>query len=981
MPGHAPAAQLSEGSSLPEATAALASHTDGLIILHACVPGRLRIRLPRLKGEPEAAAGFRDSLAAASGILAVEVSIVTASVLILFDRQRPHDEIVALVRRASGAKPAPADPDAWYRLEAADVLDQLGSSRKTGLNGPEAARRLREQGANALPAMRGRSELALVADQILTLPVALLAGSAVVSIVTGGLADALVIGGVILLNAAIGYATESHAERVIRALGEDPPPPARVLRDGRAVAVPAEEVVRGDILLLEPGTIVAADARLLDASRLSVDESQLTGESVPVTKGRAAIEVAHVALGDRRNMVFRGTAVASGSGRAVVVETGAATEGGKVQVLLGSVAQPVTPLQRQLDGMGRRLVLLCGGVCVAIFGLGLLRGLGLVPMLKTAVSLAVAALPEGLPAIATSTLALGVGRMRRHKVLVRHLAAIETLGSVQTLCFDKTGTLTLNRMAARAAWLGADRLSLTDDPPERLARLLELMVLCNEVEVTRDGNGTRLNGSATEMALVTFAAERGVDAEAVRARQPTAQVELRREDRPLMVTWHGEGSGPWLAAVKGSPAAVLGLCAEIMEEDGPAPLDERHRQRVLAANEAAQQEGLRVLGVAEGRFDSISEIEGGLRWVGLVGLADPVRPGMAELMRTFHAAGIKTVMITGDQSGTAYAIARSLDLAGEAEIEILESSRLDQLERDVLDAMAPRTDVFARVSPTNKLQIVQAIQHAGRVVAMTGDGVNDGPALKAANVGVAMGQGGTEVARSVADIVLAEDDLATMAAAVAQGRTIYGNIRKSIHYLLATNLSEIMVTGGGVALGTGELVTPIQLLWLNLVSDVFPALALALEPEEPDVMRQPPRDPEAPMLARADMLGFAREAAFLSAGALGAYAFGRWRHGAGPIANSLVFHTLTASQLAHAWACRSERHGLLSRERLQTNPYLDAALPVGVTLQAATLLIPPLRRLLGVTPLGILDLAVVAAGALAPLLANEAVKERGRKAA
>ncbi|BCX19050.1 MAG: ATPase [Geminicoccaceae bacterium] len=976
--------------------------------VHTAVPGRVRVKVAGLKGCGRTARALEEGARGHERIRHVRANPVTGSLLL---EHHPGLELGALLRwleglldrlpelLAAASDPAsqppsarPVDPPppgpAWHLLSVGECAALLGTDPERGLGADEARTRLARDGPNALPSLRRRSELAILADQLASWPVGLLAVSAVVSIATGGLADAVVILGVVAANATIGWYTESRAERIIAGLETAEPAPALVIRDGRPQRVPAEEVVRGDLLLLEPGTRVAADGRLVAVDGLAVDESALTGESLPVRKRVDALADPTVPLADRVNLVFRGSVVTGGAGRAIVVATGPASEAGRIQALLGSVAPPPTPLQARLETLGRQLVLASAGICVGIFAVGLLRGLGLAPMASTAVSLAVAALPEGLPAVATTTLALGVGRMREKGVLVRKLAAIETLGSVQVLCFDKTGTLTQNRMAVAAVGLGSGpayrRGTAVEEllgPRERLAPggadLLAVIALCSEVELDGDGPDATLEGSPTETALVRLALEAGFDVVGLRAARPRLRLVPRSEERPWMASLHPLPAGGTLVAVKGSPGAVLERCTRVREGAALLPVDAERRRRILAMNESMAAEGLRVLGfaIAERAGDGVDAIDE-LVWLGLVGLADPLRPGMKELIRTFHAAGIRTVMITGDQSATAWAIARELELAGDGEIEILDSTHLDRLEPAMLEALAARVHVFARVNPSHKLAIVRALQRKGLVVAMTGDGVNDGPALKAADVGVAMGKGGTEVAREIADIVLADDELSTMATAIAEGRTTYANIKKTVHYLLSTNLSEIAGTAAGVALGVAGIVSPIQLLWLNLVSDVLPALALALEPAEPDVLKRPPRDPRRPFTTGRELASWAREGAVIGAGALAAWAGARAIHGpASAVPGTVAFHTLTTAQLLHALACRSERRSLWpGAPRLARNPWLELALPASGALQLATLLLPPLRRLLRLGPVGPLELGLVAGGSILPLLLNDALE-------
>ena len=753
--------------------------------VHTAVAGRARVRVAQLKGCRRTACRLEKALAAAPEVRCVEARPLTGTLIVEYSPELGLADIFRIIaaalsalatpppaeRPAAGSvprsreQPTPSPDDPAYVLERDDVglhtlsvgevAARLRSDSLRGLTTADARARFAREGANALPPPQPRSEFAIVLEQLSSLPVALLCASAAISIGTGGLADAVVIMGVVAANAAIGYLTESHAERVIASLEGGRPPPVRVLRDGVTREVSTEEVVRGDLLRLEPGGYVAGDARIVTADGLSVDESSLTGESFPVRKHADPLPKVPLPLADRQNIAFRGTTVTSGSGSALVFTTGAATEVGRVQTLLGTVDPPQTPLQGQLDEMGRRLVLLCGGLCALIFGMGVLRRMAVLPMFKTAVSLAVAALPEGLPAVATSTLALGIARMRRQGVLVRKLPAIETLGAVQTLCFDKTGTLTRNRMSVTAVGLGCGpRYRRGQSPTEILIlgeglledaaqALLEVCALCSDASVDGTGNTARIVGSPTEAALLRFALEAGIDVAAYRRARPVVGVQHRTEARPLLATHHNGPENRFRTAVKGNPAAVLERCTTVREGADLMALDPDRRRRILAMNQSMATEGLRVLGFAMAeRLDRSSLSDGGLVWLGLVGLSDPIRPGMKELMQVFHRAGIRTVMITGDQSATAYAIARELDLGNGGEIEILDSTHLERLDPRMLEALSARANVFARVSPTHKLAIVQAMQRARRVVAMTGDGVNDGPALRAADVGVAMGRCG-----------------------------------------------------------------------------------------------------------------------------------------------------------------------------------------------------------------------------------------------
>jgi len=991
--------------------------------IHTAVPGRARYRVQSLYRSESLKRHIETGLAGNEGILSVSANILTGGVLILFERDRSVDRVTVLldmvVATAAGAlvanlhplsqhehEPAatPASPSwrrqlenlvgagtaqeprSWHRLATDDVLATLDTSR-AGLAVATADERFKQYGPNLLPQATPRSAMSMFIGQFKSLPVGLLGVSAVVSVATGGVADAAVILGVVLINAVIGYVTESQAEKIIKSLTGPMHPTALVIRDNTLQAVPVERIVVGDVLALSPGSYIGADARLLEARRLSVDESSLTGESLPANKSVAVLAADDTPLADRFNMVYMGTQVTGGQGLAVVVATGSATEIGHIQTLVGEAQSPETPMERQLRALGNQMVVISAAVCAGVFVVGLLRGYGLLQMLKTAISLAVAAVPEGLPTVATTTLAIGIARMRERKVLIRQLEAVETLGAVQVICLDKTGTLTLNRMSVVAAHSGrrrfivsngnflADGRAVVPSEQDELLRLIHVAVLCNETEINGNGGAQVLNGSATENALVHMALAAGVDVTALRSRYPRLHVDYRAENRLYMSSVHAFDESQRLVAVKGSPAEVLALSRWHICDGIRTELDAESRQAILDENERMAGEALRVLGLAYAVApDESTALTGNLVWLGLIGMADPVREGVPNLIEDFHRAGIDTVMITGDQSPTAYAIGRALRLSGNDHLEIVDSAHLDQVNRQVLQGVAQRIHVFARVSPSHKLQIVQALQNAGRMVAMTGDGINDGPALKVADIGIAMGRGGTDVARTVADVVLEDDNLETLIVAVSQGRTIYNNIRKSIHFLLATNLSEIAVMFTAIAAGMGQPLNPMQLLWINLITDIFPGLALALEPPEPDVLRRPPRDPHAPIVGPGDFKRLAFEATTLSAGTLAAYGYGLARYGAGPQAGTLAFMGLTSAQLLHALSCRSERHTVFGKERLPPNPYLKVAIGGSLAVQVAAALIPGLRQFLGIGPIGLVDGAVIGASALLPFLINEATK-------
>lgn len=970
----------------------------GAMVVHDTVRGRVRLKHPGLIGSADVTIAVEFDLRSRAFVTSARVSSLTGSILIEYAAPASIDILLEIVdkamagpRYAGSAEARSLSAGAAHSLDTtrsfhaapfAQALCWLNSRHSEGLSHDEAADRLRLFGANAIKSAEARSVLAIMREQLSSLPILLLGASAVLSLATGGLADAVVIAAVVLLNAGIATATEREAERTILGLSNYAPQEIPLVRDGSRQLVDPTRVVPGDILILERGVLIPADARLLQAEELSVNESALTGEAMPIVKDAATLVPPDTGIADRCNMVFRGTAVTGGSGLAVVTATGSATEIGLVQKLLGSVKPPETPIQRQLGDIGRELVLVNGLICGAVFGLGLLRGQPLLASLRSAISLAVAAIPEGLPAVATTTLALGTQNMRRRNVLVRKLEAVETLGSVEVIGLDKTGTLTENRMAAAAVHAGNTALTFEKgrllhreqdaDPGLRdvVHDLFETAVLCSDATARRDGDSFKVEGSPTECALLDGAIALGVDPIALRLRARVVISAGRGDGRKRMSTLHEHDNGRPLLCVKGDPAEVLTRCCSFRDADGNAPLDDGIRRSILAANEQMAGRALRVLGVAVNDRGGDPRNECDLTWLGLVGLANPIRPSVLPALRRLHGAGVRTVMITGDQSATAFAIARQLDLNDGNELKVLEAGQIAGLEPSVLEALAAQPHVFARVSPVDKLNIVKALQAHGRIVAMTGDGVNDGPALRAANVGIAMGGEGTAVAREVADIVLTGDDLNGIVEAVRLGRATYANVRKVLRYLVSTNASETITMLGTALAGTAAPLTPMQLLWLNLVSDPLPALALGLEPPEDGILDDPPHDARAPILSARDFRRLLREGTVMGAATLAGYfAAG----GAGPRASTVAFHGLTFAQLLHAISSRSEMHGIEAEFRRAPNMKLYAGIAASTALQAAAQFIPAARRLLGLSPLRLVDAFAIGAIALGATAANNTV--------
>ncbi len=887
-------------------------------------------------------------------------------------------------RRAQAGAAAGAEAgDLAHALTIVELRRRLASvdcasDPAPGLTRETAAARLARDGPNRIEDVTARSDGEILAQQFKSVPVALLGASALMSLATRAFADAGAITAVLGANATLGFVTERRAEQTVSALRKLGPRQTEVWRDGQALQIDAADVVVGDVLLLKPGEPVAADARVLEAHRLATNEAALTGESLPVRKEPSDVLAADTPLGERRNMVFMGTVVSGGAGRALVVATGERTVLGQIRRLAQAAESPRTRLQEELDRLGRKLGLSAAALCLLVFAIGVLRGRPLVPLLRTAVSLGVAAIPEGLPTVATSLLADSIRALQERQIYARRLDAVESLGAVDTVCFDKTGTLTLNRMSVAAVTVGLEIVDVGDDatadapglPPDALT----VALLCHTVDRAADtGAGTRgkdWHGSSTEIALLEYAAARGADFERLKRRHATLTVRHRSEHHPYMVTLHADGPA-LLVAVKGRPDAVLDRCVDWHDGRRVVPLTAKARQRLLALNHEMAVRGQRVLALAVRRQRSQRYGDtGGLTWLGLAGMADPLRPGLPDMMARFEAAGIRPLMITGDQVGTASAVARAAGLNGKR--PLLDAATLPE-DAAQLEHLAEGTHGFARTSPAMKLEIVRALQRRGHVVAMTGDGINDGPALKTADVGVAMGISGTDFAHAMSDLVLRDDHPAALLQAIAQGRTAYLNIRKSVRYLVATNLSELAATALAVAAGAPEPFDPLQLLWTNIVTDIWPAIALGLEPAEPGILDRPPVSLKEGLLDRASWADLGIDAGAMTLAALASFGWGLLRYGPGPRAGTLAFMTLTSSQLLYALSARSERP--LRVGGLAPNPTLTRAVTVSLLAQVGSVAVPPLRRLLRTTPIGLLDAGVIAATAALPLLLREGLKE------
>jgi len=896
----------------------------------------------------------------------------------------------------------PSTTVAWHSISLTEAFAQLQSDASQGLSQAEATGRLKQYKANSLTQASERSVLSILLAQFRSLIVALLVAATVIAVVMGDFVEAGAILVVIVLNAAIGFFTEWKAQRALSALQKQAVPVANVIRDGTENEIPAAELVPGDVVVLAAGARVPADGRIVESARLQIEEAALTGESLAVTKTSDVLDDKDASLGDRLNMAFLGTTITDGRGRLLVTATGAQTEVGKIGILIDEAVTRATPLEQKLARLGRLLIVIVLTLCAVIVGAGWLRGTtDFWHMLEIGLSLAIAAVPEGLPAVTTMTLALGMQRMARMRALVRRLPAVETLGAVTVICTDKTGTLTKNEMTVCVYALDQGRVDVTGvgyqpvgkfqmgdrqlDPltDERLALALRIGALCNDAKVDRKDGVDTVLGDPTEAALIVAAEKAGMKLTEISegfarvSEVPFDSVSKR------MVTVHRTPQGGTIAFVKGSPGTMLAASTALVRAAGVTPFTPEERKLWEQTNEELAGTALRVLGLGyrdlpEGY--SQEDLTRELTFVGLVGMIDPLRDEVKSAIATCRTAGIRTVMITGDQQATAAEIARQLGIDHDLE----ERQLLAVHGRDLIDLDAAGwkrivadAAVFARVSPENKLQIVEALQQQGHVVAMTGDGVNDAPALKKADIGIAMGIKGTEVAKENADMVITDDNFASIVGAVEQGRIIYGNILRFLHYLLSCNFSEIMTVFLALMIGWPLPLVALQILWLNLITDIFPAFALALEPSAPDVMKRPPRDPQESLLTPSFVGLIVWQGLLLTGVTLLAFGIGMHWHGAEGdglrAATTMAFMTLALAQIFHAFNARSQRRSAFT-DRLFTNGWLWAAVAMCLVLQAAAVYMPLLQKVLDTAPPSLVDWGVIAGCSLLPVFVVELVK-------
>ncbi|MGZ3620893.1 MAG: cation-translocating P-type ATPase [Candidatus Binataceae bacterium] len=885
----------------------------------------------------------------------------------------------------------------WHALPTDAIAAELAADPVRGLSAAEAQRRLVIHGPNELAQAAATSALTILARQFASLVIWILILAASVSAVIGEGVDAIAIVAIIVLNAVIGFLQEYRAEKAVAELRRMTAPRGRVLRDGTAATVPAATLVPGDLLLVEAGDLVAADARVIEEAGLETNEAALTGESAPVGKS-PTICARETLLPERSNMLFLGTAVTRGSGHALVVATGMRSEFGKIAQLLETASSQQTPLQRQLDRVAQRLLWFCLAIVALIFALGLLRAVPIFEMFLGAISLAVAAIPEGLPAIVTVALALGVSRMARKNALIRRLHSVETLGCVQVICTDKTGTLTLGEMTARKV-VTCDRVfdvkgegystdgaicSDGEAPSEQDATMDELLraaVACNDSHLTSQAGRPAIVGDPTEGALLVLAAKAGITRDQVAAhRRRVGTIAFTSERKRMTVVVKADRG--LIAYTKGAPEMVLARCSQIRMRDGVKPLGPEDRARIAEANAMMASDALRVIACARRALEPSAlrnevpideaEIERDLEFLGLVGMQDPPRAEAREAVRKCKLAGIRTVMITGDHPDTAAAIARDLGILRPGDLS-LAGAELESMGDEELRKHVCKVSVYARVTAAHKLKIVRAWKSQGVVVAMTGDGVNDAPALKEATIGVAMGITGTEVTKEAADIVIVDDNFATIVAAVEEGRGIYDNVAKTLLYLMGGNFGELLVMLIAAVIGWPLPLLPIQLLWINLVSDGLPALALATDPIDRDVLLRPPRDPKVEIISRSFMGGVLLVGCLSAAVTL--IAFGYALHSGMEIARArnAAFFVLVVEELVRVFGARSANKPLW-RIGVLTNLRLLWVVLMSFALQLVISATPVMEQIFQTQRVTLAECAVGIVLGLIPLSTLEVIK-------
>lgn len=870
-----------------------------------------------------------------------------------------------------------------YLLSVAEAEALTGTNAETGLSDIQVEALRAEYGPNRMEEGKRKSPIRMFFEQFKDFLIIVLMVAAVISGFLGEVSDAALIMVIVILNAVIGVIQENKAEDAMEALKRMTIPEAKVLRGGVQLVVPSEELVPGDIVLLDAGDFVPADGRLIEAATLQIQESALTGESVPVEKENIEITDPDTPLGDRVNTVFSSSLVTYGRGRFIVTATGMNTEIGKIAGMLQGTESTQTPLQRSLEQLGKVLAVGALAACAVVFLVGLLRGGDPLLLFMTAVSLAVAAIPEGLPAIVTVVLALGTQKLIAKHAIIRKLPAVETLGCASVICSDKTGTLTQNRMTIRKVYANegiVDAEDIMDDGfTESEKFVVRVGQLCNDASITYNGEETVEIGDPTEVAMVAYANLLGFDKnESLMTAPRVAELPFDSE-RKLMTTVHKYGNS-WVGYTKGAPDVLLSRCTHYLKGYEVLPMDAAAQAEILAANTEMSDEAYRVLGYAFQHYMDAPEVtmenlENNLIFAGLTGMIDPPREEVRGAITECHTAGIKTVMITGDHKNTAVAIAKDLKIFEEDSIA-LSGVELDALSDAELEQEIDRVAVYARVSPENKVRIVDTWQKRGAVVAMTGDGVNDAPALKKADIGCAMGITGTDVSKESADMILTDDNFATIVSAVKEGRNIYENIKKAVHFLLSCNIAEILILFFATVVGWVQPLLPIHILWINLITDSLPALALGVEKNDEDIMERKPRNPKESIFAHGVGGRIIFQGIVLAVLSLGVFHYGLTHFGV-DVGRTMVFAVLGLSQLTHVLNVRSESKSVFSK-KFFTNRYLWGAIGISLVLQLSVILIPGAHAIFDVTTLDLREWLIVIGASLAPLVIVEITKLLGR---
>ena len=880
-----------------------------------------------------------------------------------------------------------------------DVCTALATDARSGLTAAEAALRLQEQGPNQLTDVRGKSPWRLFAEQFTSVVIWVLIAAAVLSGVMGELIDAVAIVAIILINAVLGFAQESRAERSLAALRRMSNPMCRALRDGHLVSIDTHDLVTGDVIVVEAGDRISADARILSATpNFACEEASLTGEAAAIRKDAATLQDQTTPIADRTNMLFTGTSVVEGKGQAVVTAIGMQTELGRIAGMIQQIPEQSTPLQRKLDALGRQLVIVSLGLVAIVFATEMLHGGGFMSTLLVAVSLAVAAVPEGLPAVVTIALAMGVQRMSTRHALVRKLHSVETLGATTVICTDKTGTLTRNEMTVRTVVTpdatyavtgigyepsGSIQVSGEDIDPGThpdLMTALRAGVLANAAELSQDEQGTwSVVGDPTEGAILVAAQKTGIDPATEGEGQPLVTELPFDARRKCMSMIRKSDSGRLIVYTKGAPDVILGFCRSVLVEGAIVPMEDNLRHRLLTSNEQLAGQALRVLAVARRSLEdddndlAPESLERDMTFLGLIAMMDPPRDEVRTAIAECAEAGIRTIMITGDHKATAVAIARDLGFFHE-DSRALTGRELDELSDNTFNEQLPTVVVYARVAPEHKLRIVRAWRKRGEIVAMTGDGVNDAPAIKEADIGIAMGITGTDVTKEVADMVITDDNFASIVAAVEEGRAIYDNILKFVHYLLSCNLGEIILMFLASVLGQPVPLIPVQILWMNLVTDGLPALALGVDPSADGLMTRPPRKPDAPLLSKTRRTILFVQACSIAFCALVAFVFVLHVEQTGLTrARTMAFTVIVLAELFQAFNARSLRQSVFS-PRLHANWKLVLATLGALSLQLFLIYVPLLQRVFQTEALSLLDLGVGTALASFTLWATELAK-------